>query len=167
MKKNLLIIFLGLFSIFIFGKEATAKEYLLTLVSTSGTSCATVASGTSDMYVNYSGVTYINLTDYKNPSFAVQLTSISGLTVEHITEMPKAGDNSGTTFTVRYKESLNSNLLPYATTTNVINGMAFSGNTLYEVQIFPNAMGYIAFEFVSGITPIGRADFVFKVIEDN
>lgn len=163
-KKFLTVISVSL--IFIFGTVSTiqAKEYFLTLAD-SGTT--TVPSGVSEMEVN-SGVTYVKgLENFKGATCILQLTSISGLTV------PRGASNnwntidSGVTFTVRYKESIVRSLLPYAQTTDIISGMALSGNTPYQVRFYPEAMGYIAFEFVSGISQWETADFIFKVISDN
>lgn len=178
MKKKLLtILMMGLVLIFIFGVTggggtAHAKEFLLSFVgSPSGTTL--LGSSTTQFVVN-GGVTYIRpveIQTMKSPVCFMQIASVlfdsgAGVTTAS-SEWPKTDDMSGLTMTVRYKESLNLDMMPYAETTNIWNAMALdSSDSPYQVQFYPTASGYLTFEYVSGATPISDANFIIKIIED-
>jgi len=145
---------------------ADAKVYYLSLISDATSGTTTVASGTSEMVVN-SGVTVIpGLDNFARFDCMVQVRSISGLTVA---VGPKflSGDNSGVSFTLRYKESMIDDQAYWdqATAVNVFNGTLFSGTSLVQVQIYPVGLGFMKWEYVSGITQMGSANFIFKVLD--
>ena len=145
---------------------ANAKVYYLSLVAGSGTTTITVASGTSVMVAN-SGTTFIKgLYNFEQFETAIQVRSVSGLTVSE-SERDKDGDNSGVTFTLGFKESLINSEDHWAAAgvSNVYSGTLFSGTTLRQIEVDALGLGYMLWEFTTGITPIGRADFIFMVLD--
>lgn len=164
MKKAFIVIFL----VFLVVGTAGAKEWTISNSTSPTTESATAPSGTSPMWVNHvSGASNIYIGDSPSGECIVQLKNIlSGLTVSAV-EKVKGGNNSGVSTTLRYKEYVvnTQNHRAYAQTVDVWSGMLFSGNTPYQVKIYPEAMGFIEFEVVSGITSLGRADFIFKTLD--
>lgn len=149
---------------------ADAKVFYLSLTTsiTTGTSgTTTVASGTSEVVIN-SGVTVIpRLYNFDQFQTAVQIRTVNGLTIA-AGESSKGGDHSGVTFTLRYKESLVDDQAYWdaATAVNVFNGVLFSsGTSLQQQEIFPVGLGFMKWEFISGITPMGNANFIFTVLD--
>jgi len=147
-----------------FCTQVQAREWLLSLgSSSSGTT--TAASGTSEMYVDYGSQYICGLGDYEDPVFVMQLKDVdSGLTVAQA----YAASNSGVTFGIKYKEWIvnTANNRAYAPWTPLWTGMGFSGATNYAIRFKPEATGCIQFAFVSGVTPMGKADFILKVVEN-
>lgn len=154
---------------------ATAKEirytlYLDTSANYDAKSGGTTApSGTSAMVVDGAGLkradgkTIISSLANTDEIWMVQLAGVS----VSVNALAQGGNNSGATFTLRYKESLVSGTTFWdkAQTFDVMTGMALSGNTLRQVEIYPAALGHIAFEFVTGgITPFDYAEIEFWTI---
>lgn len=142
------------------------KEFTISLATTGTT---TAASGTSTMIIGTSSATTVEITKPSDTfTCVVQLPSISSITpYEAGAAAVGGGDYSGTTFTLRYKESIvdSSDAWAAASATNVFNGTLLSGTTMRQVQIYPVAAGYIQFELISGITPLSRADFIVKIVD--
>ncbi len=92
----------------------------------------------------------------------IWVIQVTNLTISQHAQA-QGGDNSGTTFSVRYKESLDSGTSFWnkAQTVDVITGMALSGNTLYQVEFFPAALGGLKWEFITG----GTTTFDYAEIE--
>lgn len=118
---------------------------------------STAPSGTSTMVVEGGGVDrsrnvqfMSNLDRLSSESWVVQIEDLALCQ----SALSAGGDNSGATFTLRYKESIytGSNHWDQATTMNVFNGTALSGSTRVQQQIYPVAMGSMQWEFISGIT---------------
>ena len=164
MKKFLI----GIIAFFLMSGVAGAKEYVISIGTSPTSGTTTVASGTSPMWVNYvSGGSNIYIAGFKSAECVIQLKdALNGVTVSEGARV-SAGNNSGTTVTLRYKEYVinTQNHRAGAAKTDIWTGMLFSGNTPYQVKIYPEAMGFIEFEVVSGITPLGRADFIFKILD--
>jgi len=144
---------------------AAGKKYDISIADyTTTTGTTTEQSGTSVMIVNNnSGITCIYIGDYESEgtNFAVQLKTVSGISPS--VGAVAAGNWSGTTGSVRYKESMVNNQNYW----DKASGVSFwtimlSGNSLYQTLIRPTAMGYISFEWISGATPMNQAVFEFK-----
>ena len=164
MKKIFMVIFL----VFLMVGTASAKEFTISICDSPTSGTTTAASGTSPLWVNHvSGTSNIYIGDSKSGECIVQLKDIlSGLTVSE-DQRVSGGDNSGVSVTLRYKEYVvnTANHRAGAQTVDIWSGMLFSGNTPYQIKIYPEAMGFIEFEIVSGITPLGRGDFIFRTLD--
>jgi len=164
MKKFLI----GIIVFFLMSGVAGAKEFTISIGASPTSDTVTAASGTSPMWVNYvAGVSNVYLGDSKSGIYVVQLKNIlSGLTVSGVSRA-QGGDNSGTSVTFRYKEYVvnTENHRAGAQTIDIWSGMLFSGHTPYQIRIWPEALGFIEFEIISGITPLGRADFILKPLD--
>ena len=149
-----------------FGKVNQVRVYRLDLAVGSTT---TVGSGTSVMIVNEKvGDTSLYIGNLEVSAFAVQLRSVSGITVG-ATERNKGGSNSGVTGTFSYLETVVDSAEHWAAATRVPiwNGtLVFtSGTSLLQVVIDPEALGFIRFEWDSGITPMGVVPFDFVAVD--
>ena len=144
--------------------SASADVYHISL-ATSGTT--TAPSGVSPMIVKeLSGATFIpRLEEFEIATAVIQLASVdTGLTVAEV-ERNKGGDNSGVSGTLRYREALEVGMLPYSQPIDIWSGMLMSGNTPWQVEFDLVAMGSVAFEWVSGVTPMGAVDFIVKILD--
>ena len=164
MKKFLI----GIIAFFLMSGVAGAKEYVISIGTSTTSGTTTASSGTSPMWVNYvSGVSNIYIADFKAAECVIQIKdALNGVTVSE-GQRVSGGSNSGVSGTLRYKEYVinTQNHRAGAAKTDIWTGMLFSGNTPYQLKIYPEAMGFIEFEWVSGATPIGRADFIFKILD--
>ena len=147
--------------------QAKSKEWTLYLGTDITSGNTTAPSGVSPMTVKgvggprTAGRTLLNGLQFTDSStWTIQVDDV---TVSEAA-LGLGGNHSGATFTLRYKESLydSSNHLNAAATTDVIAGMALSGNTRRQVEFFPVAMGVMAWEWVSGITAFSGATVVVR-----
>lgn len=166
MKKKLLAILVGVALLLALGTVAEAKVYRLSLSADSGST--TVASGTSNMIVNTtSGNTRIYVGDVISGTTCIlQLASAVSAMVCDADEA--LGNYSGTTWTVRVKESYidNQGYWDKAQPVTLVDGIALSGNTLYQVGFILNGSGYAYFEALSGITRLETLDYYLITREE-
>ncbi len=127
-----------------------------------------VPSGVSPMIVNNNtGVSTIYIGKFQEGAFVVQLESWSGVSVGWA-ERVKGGDNSGVSGTLFFKETAQNTQEHWdaAEKVYVWSGFpVFSGASLQQVPIDPEALGYIGFWWESGVTIVRFADFIFKIID--
>jgi len=151
-----------------FNAYAEPRTYTLFL-GKNNTGNETVASGTSIMIVQGQAI--------QRPVSATDITGLEyledGAAIIQVEELvvglvpaAQGGDNSGATFSLRYRERVTSGVTWSLTNPiEVISGMALSGNSLYQIPVFPEAMGEIRWEFISGITPFDHAKIVFRILK--
>jgi len=157
--------------IFILPAHAGSREWTLYLYKDMATGVTTAPSGTSTMVVEGGGANRSQdiqmITGLDKLTSETWVVQIDDITVGDA-QQNYGGDYSGATFTLRYKESIyqGSNHLEKATTTNVFNGTALSGDTRVQTQIFPVAMGTMVFEWISGITPFSGATVTVRAYDD-
>lgn len=167
---NLMIIGLLLIPIH---AQAKSKVWHLYLTKDMTTTTVTVQNGgVSTMVVRGKGM---NRSEGRTLLSGLQYTD-SGTWTAQIDEISVSaaqiaagGDYSGVSFTFRYKESMyeSSNHLDKAATTDIISGMALSGNTRRQVEFFPIAMGVMQFEWVtSGNTLFSGATIQVRVYDE-
>lgn len=177
MKRILAMLFiLMIVSVSVFADTGISHRDHTLRLSDSGTT--TVASGISTFEIittkEPSGVSEVFIGRYNDAAAVVQINGASGITISegHLGTDITTGSNSnsGTTFSVVYFESaLNTEDAwdaAYANGgTTVFNGVLFSGNTMTQQVIYPEALGYIRFRFITGITTIGAAEFIFRIFD--
>jgi len=168
MKKLLFVLIFLLIGVPAHAKSRTWYLYLNNDLTTGVT---TVASGTSTMIVEGQGVnrsqgtTMLQDLQFTNSgTWAVQIDDVT-LSQGALS----AGNWSGATFTLRYKESMytSANHLSGASVTNVFNGTAISGATRQQQEISPVAMGVMQWEWVTGITPFSGATVMVRCYDEN
>jgi len=169
MKRIFLILTVLVFLFPISGLGADTKNYTLSLgsaisgnlttASSAGTSIFAITSGPD---IVRSGASVLNIAETDGTFYGFQIT---GITVSQA-QQTAGGDYSGNTITVRYKETLKNETRFWdaAQTVDIISAMALSGNTLYQVSVYPAAMGFIKLEaLLSGVTPLDGMTAVFTV----
>lgn len=138
---------------------AEAKPFLITLsigtdTAPSGTSIFTIYTR-SDKLVGTDKLKNLEDTD---ANFIFQLSATSPYAgVSHSgASVMSNGSNwySGASITVRYMESLinTTDAFLSATRVNILDGVALSGETEIQIPFYPQAMGYLGFELLSGIS---------------
>ena len=147
------------------------RTYLLYLGTSDSGNTTTYGSGsgTSTLVVdggkyNRSEATYI-IDGMEKTDGEFYIFQIETLTISQAAQARGSGNYSGVTLTVRYRESTidDSNSWAKAQTVDIISGMALSGNTRYQIPIYPEAVGYIRFDaYMSGITPFDNIKAKFK-----
>jgi hypothetical protein len=72
--------------------------------------------------------------------------------------------SSGNTFTLRYKETVVNTDYHWekAQTIDVFSGTALSGDSLIQVPVYPEGMGSIQWEWITGTESISGASIMFK-----
>lgn len=152
----------------LFFSISNAAEYTISIGTSATSGTTTAVNGVSTMCVNYAaGVTAIYIANSKGDCVIQLKDALNGLTISQ-DQIVKGGFNSGTSLTaLRYRESVVNDQKHWdkSQTVDIWSGMLFSGNTPYQIKIYPTAMGWIQFEVVSGITPLGRADFIFEALD--
>ena len=142
------------------GNATWQKYYLYLGNSPYDSGNTTIASGVSTLKVRggkLNGQTQITNQVIVEGYWAVQ---IAGVTPSQA-QQGMGGDYSGTTFTFRYKESLLSDdsHKDKAQAIEIFSG-PLSGDTYYQIPIYPEGMGIIWFEVVSGTTPLDGFDAI-------
>jgi len=163
---------LMLAALFLMFGTAQAKVFYISLPS--GVSVVASLAGVSGSSVfqrtGAVGVTSFAIRDLNGsgatPFVFIQLDGSSGLTVSQ-SERVSAGNNSGTTLTVWFRESLidTGEAWSGATKYNVWDGMPFSGTSMAQVPVRCYGPGFIQFGVTSGITTLGAADFVVNILD--
>lgn len=152
--------------------QAKSQTWTLYLYKDMTTGITTVASGSSTMVVEGGNGKYQRANDQ---TIITGLDSIEGSTwvvqIDDITcssGVSAAGNWSGSTFTLRYKESLydNANHLAKAQTVDAFTGTALSGASRVQVEIYPVALGCMQWEFVTGVSTFSGATVTFKAFDE-
>jgi len=146
------------------------RTYLLSLgtADSGNTTTYGAISGTSTLVVDggkykRSEATYI-IDGMEKTDGEFYIFQIDTLTISQV-QQAAGGNYSGATITVRYRESTidDSNSWAKAQTIDIISGMALSGNTRYQIPIYPEAVGCIRFDaYMSGVTPFDNIKAKFK-----
>lgn len=150
---NLMIIGLLLIPIH---AQAKSKTWVLYLTPNMATTTVTVQNGgVSTMVVKgqgiqrRDGITTIDGLQYTDSgTWTVQIDDIT----VSAAQIAAGGDYSGASFWVVYKESMytSSNHFDKATGVTIFDGMALSGASRVQKEIFPVAMGAMQFDFITG-----------------
>lgn len=140
---------------------ADPRVYHLSLgTAISGNSTQVTATGTGTSIfaviagpdILRSGASVVQIADTAGEYYGIQITGVT------IGQAAKAiGGFSGVTFGFRYKETSRNETAFWdkAQAITVLSNMAFSGNSLYYIPIYPNGFGFIRFEAVlSGVSQI-------------
>ena len=171
---SLLILFILIFGAgqISMGAEPTADAFIVTL-SIPESAGGTAPSGTSTFIIDAitkggkiinrsiagtSGATALRNTELTDGNFWFQLTGVStpagvtgGTTISN-------GDTfSSVTFEVRYWESIENTVAAIAAAQRItiLGPIALSGNSRYATAFSPEALGYMGFEIITGVSAFG------------
>lgn len=168
-----LICILAVLSTFIFAVPGWADVRTYTLfLGTSDSGNTTAASGTSNLIVQ--GASYQRITGASKITDMHKFGEGEVSTVVQIEEITvsqhaqgQGGDNSGTTFTLRYRETVLSGTTydNAASTTDIFTGTLLSGTTQRQTVIYPELLGDIEFQVLSGITPLEQFKAVVRFVD--
>ena len=154
MKRIFQVLIIALMAFVCSYASADSRTYYLYL-GTADSGNTTVPSGVSNLFVQGHG--------FNRSQSATDITGLEKLQdgtasfqVVAIGTTPYAtGAISGISFTVRYRERIDSGVTwSLVQSVDVLSGMLFSGNSLYEVPFFPNLMGEQRWELVTGVTSL-------------
>ncbi len=145
------------------GGFPTSQPYMITLsIGGGGSNFQTAPGGVSPFTIlgnpkHISGTTILKGLETTNGIAILQISFVSGYQVDSGNSIMSTGDDyfSSNNITIRYWESLlnTEDAIAGATRYNIISLPLGSGSTIVQVPFTPEAMGYMGFELVSGISP--------------
>ena len=171
MKRMIFIVVFLLIGAMALPAQARSRTWKIYLTNDISTGVTTAPSGTSIMIVEGGGVNRSqNTTVLQGLQFLksdIWVIQVDDITISQASAGETNPNYSGATFTLRYKESLYSGTeyLNKALTVDVIAGMPLSGNTKRQVQIYPDAMGIMQWEFISGITAFSGVTVMVRAFD--
>ena len=167
MKKLLLA--LCMVAIMVVNVHAGPKTYILYLGATDSGNTTTNVSGVSTLIIEgpqhqrSQGITDLIGLEHYDVGDAIMQVEV--LTISQASQQSVAS-NSGATFTIRYRERVSSGVTWSLTNpVTIFDGVALSGNSLYQTVFYPEAMGQIRFEFISGATEFDNAKIKFRILD--
>ena len=170
MKRILFIVVFLLIGAMALPAQARSRTWMLYLTPDMTVTTATAPSGVSILVVEGGGVNRslgsTMLQDLQFLKSDTWMVLIDDITVSQA-QIDAGGDYSGTTGTLRYKESMytDANHLNKSTTIDILAGIALSGNSKVQTQIYPASMGIMQFEWESGVTAISGITVMVRAFD--
>ena len=170
MKRIFQVLIIALMAFVCSYASADSRTYYLYLGTADSGNTTVAKSGVSTLIVQGHGfnrsMAATDITGLEKLGDGTAMFQVITLTASQA-QQGAGGTYSGVTFWVRYRERIDASI-PWSLTdyTSVVSGFAMSGNTSYQIPIYPELMGEQRWEFyTSGITPFDNAIFKIRYLD--